>query len=568
MLITVYEEDNSAYFKAKFTTPLTLPKNAEISLLKAYIPRDHNITIDDTNNQLYLQAHSDDPACKTLIQLVNGKYGVGALAVHIQGVINAIQATTEANNLGQLRNLGVYVSATIRDNSVGNETFKFFIRPRTISPSFYYEMNFDSVGNKISGANFEEVKSVAGDTYTIVKTANNLRCSVYDNAGAKKGWDNVCVIQRGLDRQRFAPSPHVNIVKSLPSYNETHTLINWKIGDITAGGGNSFWVGVKQGGSVVDVSGCAVGDLSQISNIGGLVSCLAVYGETANGKNANSVEAFEDVGGTMTSLGALSNNALEGEELIILIPHNASTMSHNEYYIKKLNGIILRINYANAHRYIPLPNQVFNICCGFYNGSGAEDTILNLRSGMDAGYMNAPNDTTKGVGLFESFGKYIEIYLSGANNDNKTLGEDLGFQHEEYDEDSSVGAVVGSALNITNEDDMETNDQKQPYINLNITNLPVNSMSCSQSNSSDIAVGETQHNYSRCVASLPRYNLDDGGFDNLAIVFDDNTQSIKLNNNNEIILSSLDFRLQNCDGSYPTDLLTPSSFVFKVDGVV
>lgn len=57
MLLTIYEEDNSAKFKAKFTTPVTLPKNSSITLLKAYIPRDKKITIDATNNEITLLPH-------------------------------------------------------------------------------------------------------------------------------------------------------------------------------------------------------------------------------------------------------------------------------------------------------------------------------------------------------------------------------------------------------------------------------------------------------------------------------------------------------------------------------
>lgn len=564
MLITIYEEDNSSYFKGKFQTPLTLPKNAEIKLLKAYIPRDHTIVIDNTNNKVSLLAHTNDDNAFVEISLVNGKYGVEALARHIQTQINSVMNTTDTTNVGQLRHLGVYVSASIENNRVGNDTFKFFIRPRTISPSFYYDLNFDSVGNQISGGNFETNKNVGGDTYTIVKTTNNLRCSVYDNAGAKKGWDNNFIIKRNLDRQRFGARRNHNPANNLVALNDTHSLVSFKIGNIS---GNSFWVGLKQTGSALDVSGCPINDLSGLSHMVGCSVCVAVYGETANGKTANRIEIFEDHGGTFTLLGGITDVAVAGDTFIIGVPNNASNAGTMEYYIKLVNGELKRLNVGGGHRLAPPHGQNYEICGGFYNGSGNDNTILELSAGMDAGYLPQAGDTTKGAGKFEFFGRYLKLALSGGNNDNKNLQNTLGYQHAEYEQDNSGnGGGLGDALNQENEEDMITNDEKQPFINVNITNLPISSITASNSNSSDIANGETQHDYSKCVASIPRFNQDDGAFDNLAIMFDDNTQSIKLNNSSECILSSFDFRLQNCDGTYPTDLLTPSSYVFQVSG--
>jgi hypothetical protein len=141
----------------------------------------------------------------------------------------------------------------------------------------------------------------------------------------------------------------------------------------------------------------------------------------------------------------------------------------------------------------------------------------------------------------------------------------LGFTDDDYEDDKTAHGHLPAVIEQANQDDMITNDQRQPYLNMNITNLLVVSYTCSDTNASNVGLHNTQHNFSKCVASLPRYNQD-GSYDNGAIMYDDNTQTIQLNNADECELSSLDVRLQNCDGSYPTDLRTPSSFVLKVSG--
>lgn len=564
MLITIYEEQNSAKFSAKFTTPITLPKNTELSLIKAYIPRDHDLTINGTNDQLTIFIHSKNPLAKQVISIPHGSYGIDEFAKTLQGHIQLATSVVNSTNLGQLSNLTCAITPKIDDNQIANDSIEIYLRPQTLQPNFYYECNFNSVGNLL-GTNFEETTANAQDDYQIEEGNGTLRLAVYqDNTATDKtGWDNVCILDRPIGNKWFAQNTHSDYPNSRPPYNGTHGLMSWTLGD-TQGTQSSFFVGLKQHASAVDLTGITAGDLSHIDQIAGISMGVAIYGDTANGKNAGEIEVFEDVAGTFTSLGTLQNaNIGVGDEIIILLPTNGgASMDGAEYFIKYFNGTIRKLVVNNAHRYIPLATQVLNPVFSFFNGSGAVDTITNLKIGMDAGYQAPALDNTKGVGMFDEYGKYIKVALGGATNDNKNLNATLGFTHDEYEEDGTGANTRVQAIEQSNDGDLKTNDSKQPYLNLNITNLPITSFSC---DNNDPVSGAT-HDYSKCVASIPRFNQDDGHFDNLAIVFDDNTQTIKLNNKSEIILSSLDCRLQNCDGSYPLDLLTPSSFVFKVSG--
>tara|TARA_R110000822_G_scaffold6395_9_gene27090 strand:+ start:420 stop:1112 length:693 start_codon:yes stop_codon:yes gene_type:complete len=220
-------------------------------------------------------------------------------------------------------------------------------------------------------------------------------------------------------------------------------------------------------------------------------------------------------------------------------------------------------------RYMPLSNQNYQPAYGIF-ATSLTPQLKEIKWGMDAGYTatEAGGTTTKGLGRYANFGRYCALILNGANNANKDLKTTLGFANDDYVEDERANAdtYALATLHETSTTNLVTNEQRQPFINMNITNLPISSVSCSHANSSDITVGETQHDYSKCIASMPRFNQDDGHYNNDCVIFDNNTQSIKLHNNDEIILSQLDIRLQNCDGTYPTDLLTPSSYVFKISG--
>lgn len=564
MLISIYEEKNSANFSAKFTTPITLPKNAELSLLKAYIPRDHDIIIDDTNKQLTIYIHSKDPTAKAVVSIPKGVYGVEEFANELQSTLRTDTLVVNTLNLGQLHSLTAEVKASLDNNQVANDSFSIYLRPQSLYPNFYYELNFIATGNDLNGNTTIEKKTDT-DNITITYGNQTLRCEVYtDQAGtAKTGWDNAVIIDKAIGRQWFSPRKHPDYVNDLPPINDTHSVVSFTLGDIQ-GESASILFGLKQHGTDLDFTSIATQDLDQVINMKGYETAFVFYGDTANGKVAGSFEIYENLAGTFTKLGGSSSSLGTGDVIMQVIPNNTDALSVGcEYYIKFLNGKITKINLSSSpHRYIPANTQVLNPCFGFFNPTGTTNTITDLKIGMDAGYMPTAIDATKGAGKFDEYGKYIKVALGGAGNDNKSLNTVLGFSSETYEEDGTSGAVRVDAISIKNEGDMITNDSKQPYLNLNITNLPITSFTC---DNNDSVFGAT-HDYSRCVACIPRYNQDNGHFDNLSIIFDDNTQTIKLNNKSEIILSSLDIRLQNCDGSYPKDLLTPASFVFKISG--
>jgi hypothetical protein len=579
MLITLYEEDNSSRFSSKFTTPLILPKNATIQLLKAYIPRNHQITIDNTNNQISLLLHTKDTDVVEHFVLNNGNYGLQAFANELIRIFTENRNTDETNNSGQLRHFIFNVDVDTKDNNnAGADAITISVGANSHNLDFYYHMDFTDAGNLISSeadGNFEKAMD-SGGTFTIAKGDGSLRCShKHDGGGnAIAKWDNHAVIVRDLVRNCFGATTENNMkdddVMRL-AYPNQHTLISFKINNLVANG-NSFWIGIRKSGTAIDTTGVVNNQLDQVPNITGFEACMVFYGTTANGKTAGTCEFFENVAGTITRVGgftsARTTPLVQNDKFMMLIPLNDNGTTDPITYKLFKTGQASRYNPRMVgHRFIPSEADNYELCFGFYN-DGATIPFTNLMCGMNAGYKTTADPPVKGVGKFDVFGKYAKLFLNGAGataNNGKNLKSTLGYAQDDYEEDKTAHGHEPVFLTQANEGDMITNDQKQPYLNVNINNLPVISYTCADPNASNIGLRNTQHNLSKCVASIPRFNAD-GSFDNGALIFDDNTQSIQLNNADECELSSLDIRLQNCDGTYPTDLRTPSSFVFKVSG--
>ena len=110
------------------------------------------------------------------------------------------------------------------------------------------------------------------------------------------------------------------------------------------------------------------------------------------------------------------------------------------------------------------------------------------------------------------------------------------------------------------------NSANQPFINLKITNLPIDSIACDSVDSATRVTGEVHHSSSKTIACLSRYDADGSGkYTDVTIMTDaQNESTIHLKNASEITLNSLDFELRNGDGSVPTDLASPLGLVIEI----
>ena len=336
----------------------------------------------------------------------------------------------------------------------------------------------------------------------------------------------------------------------------------------------SFWVGITKDTSTIDTTGCTDDDLSTMSAALGIEACVVFYGKTQNGKTKGTIEFFEDLNGVFTSLGSLDvGRRVKGDEFALCLPENDGEDNTIKYKFKDNanDGLWKGIN-AGSNPARPKPNKDENyfMCGGFFEGSGTDTPISEMFFGGDPNisYIAGGNDV--GSGHFSHYGKAGTIWIGGARTNNKNINTTIGQEDTtlKLESENTGGSVLDKTF--FNPEALVHYDglANQPYLNLNIKNLPIHSIGCDSTDSATRDGRNTIHSSTKTIASLPRYNTNgDGDFDNIVIQSDaQNEQTIELRNKEEMILNSLDFNLRNGDGSVPTDLTTPIGLVLQVKG--
>ena len=574
MLISLFENTNAAKFSSILDTTLTIPKNATIRLNKAFIPRNHIIRIDATNNCISVNFHNERQSESLNLNLTQGDYGIDALVTHINTVAIAFIG---AKGTGQFSDFDFEVDY---DRSLGIEAGCLALEMRGNSPyaDFWATINWGR--DTASQDWFQDFSAVAGaaDTYTIPLSNDDMRCSVLSSGGGDiKTWNNHWGLNKVITRTWWSgESTVVPGARDHPMVPHNWSGFKFVIGDAftEAGKDNSFWMGITQDLSQIDMSTIANTDLSAISSAKGLLACAVFYGETANGKTKGSLEIFEDLNGTLTSVLVLTTGVLtpkKGDEFAVVLPQNLAgdTAKALQYRFK--------LAAENDWRYVSVPNlanrpkppstENLYMCGGFYNGSGTDVTINNMKFGGDPNMSFETGALNTGSGHFSHYGRAGKIYLAGARNNNKDITTDLGFTVDSYEKTEANPKNI-LAVEFPNEAEAihYDNSANQPFINLNITNLPIDSISCASTDSTTLGGGQVHHSSSKTISALPRYNADgDGLFTNVTIQADaQNEPTIRLNNASEIILNSLDFELRNGDGTVPTDLGVPLGIVLDI----
>ena len=410
-----------------------------------------------------------------------------------------------------------------------------------------------------------------------------MRCASLQNGGADfKTWKNHWGLKKFLTRNWWDKQKEYDFdaTRDRPYYNSVWTGFSFKIGDAFSevGKDNSFWIGLAEDVDAVDTSLCVDNDLSSLVNMKGVEACLVFYGETANGKNKGDMEIIENIDGVFTRLGGVSSSnpysVKKNDFVCFILPENDGTSTNLPitYGVKNVTVDNEWRNFnggGTANRPKPPVTKQYNVVGGFFNGSGTDDTILDMRFGGNPNMSYIAGDADIGSGYFSDYGKSGQIYIGGALANNKTVNESLGFgDAERLNAVNNSGGVIDHTFNNTDELIHYDNTANQPYINLNLKNLPISSIACADTDATTRDGQNTHHSFTRTCAVLPRYNLDgDGQYDNITIQADGNNESvIKLRNKDEITLNTLEFSFRNGDGTIPTDLAVPLGIVIDIDG--
>lgn len=578
MLISVYENNNAVNFSSKLDTTLTLPKNATIKLMKAYIPRNHIIEIDGTNDQLGINLHNKRQSDSKLVSLTQGLYGVKAFMEHLETRLNAsvgLKGTEQNSDF-------TFECDYQKSVGVGQDAISIRITGNSIYADFWAMINWTRqiAGNDwVDGLDKEEPN---GTTYTLTGAGQSLRCSVFQLTAnpntAQTTWDNHWGLNKVLTRNWFQKNATFDPAndRSFPvvPFNWSGFKFTLNQGFDVVGKDFSFWMGITKDVSTIDTTACTDGDISTLGSALGIEACAVFYGRTQNGEIKGSVEFFEDINGTFTNMGAtIVGEIVNGDEFALCIPENNGEDNTIKYKFKDNtgDGLWKEIDLGNnPNRPKPNKDENYYMCGGFFEGSGTDVPIAEMFFGGNPDMSFVDDGNNVGSGFFSHYGKAGTIWIGGARTNNKNLNETIGQDATtlKLEAENNGGSVLDKTY--FNPDALVHYDglANQPYLNLNIRNLPINSIGCDSTDSATRDGRNTMHSSTKTIACLPRYNTNgDGDFDNIVVQCDaQNEQTIELRNKEEMILNSLDFNLRNGDGSIPTDLTTPIGIVLQVKG--
>ena len=577
MLISVYENNNAVNFSSKLDTTITIPKNATIKLMKAYIPRNHIIEIDGTNDQLGINLHNKRQSDSKLVNLTQGLYGVDAFMEHLESRLNATVGAKGTEQNSDFRFQCDYQKSA----GVGEDAISIRIIGNSIYADFWVSMFMERASGSDDWADDFVKEEPLLTTYTIVNSGQTFRLSEFkltaDNT-PQTTWDNHWGLNKVLTRNWFGKN---NVYDPANDRSFPVVPFNWSGFKFTLNDGfdvvgkdYSFWMGITKDVSTIDTTGCTDDDLSTFGNALGIEACAVFYGKSQDGETKGTVEFFENLNGTFTNMGATEvGEVVKGDEFAFCLPENDGEDNNIKYKYKDNNGdgqwkeLDLGNNPAR-----PKPNkdENFFMCGGFFEATGTDFAFSELFFGGNPNMAFVDDGNNTGSGFFSHYGKAGTIWIGGARTNNKNLNETIGQDATtlKLEAENNGGSVLDKTY--FNPDALVHYDglANQPYLNLNIKNLPINSIGCDSTDSATRDGRNTMHSSTKTIACLPRYNTNgDGDFDNIVVQCDaQNEQTIELRNKEEMILNSLDFNLRNGDGSIPTDLTTPIGLVLQVKG--
>ena len=584
MLISVYENKaNPVKFSSKLDTTVTLPKNATIKLNKAFIPRNHIVSITDANNSISVNFHNERQSDATLsIPVANGNYGV-------EEFITLLNASAAARIGGQGEGQNSDFSLVFeydRTLGVGAGCIVCELRGNKPYANFWARMNWSrtSVGAEQTWNDAFDEFAAATDTMTIIKSDDDMRCSLLETTIGnvnKKTWTNHWGLKKIITNNWWEKvnvyEPALTLIR--PQLGHNWGGVSFNIGSALneVGKDNSFWVGITKSIDAIDTSLCTDSDISTLDQMNGVLACIAFYGETANGKNKGDVEIFENLNGTFTSLGVILASTgdvpIKDDTICICVPQNSATEIQKtfEYHVRhNADGADWTEINAGSLSSRPKPAGTDNLFMvgGFYNSSGGDLTIKDMKFGGNSEMPYDDAGLNAGSGFFSHYGRAGQVHLSGASNNNKDMSTVLGFS------EAKLEGVESNPFNILSKDFISEldlvhfdNSANQPFINLKITNLPIDSIACDSVDSATRVAGEVHHSSSKTIACLSRYDADGSGkYTDVTIMTDaQNESTIHLKNASEITLNSLDFELRNGDGSIPTDLASPLGLILEIN---
>lgn len=546
MLITIYNDQNSTHFSQDFAENVILPKNSTLKLTNALIPLSHNFVVAEAKT-LKLKVNDKRLGVGATNDCVinAGTYTLDQLAHHIR---TTFQTSLDANKA----RCKILISYDETQGYAPN-VFKIQIQAESLN---YNQQLFFAWGTANFSAKFRNSKNaVLIDTltrqsaYVADPESNVFGCKTLQKTGADiQTWAWNFNLNMPL---QFWNDPDAiggdNKPPSIHNVNSPYASVSW----LNQGTSTNYIVCLSNGVGVPNSSFIADNNFDKYINIQNVANIILVVNQTNGAFTAGEVYLYEWDGGSMSLVGKYEDVASpindqtefgislqEGQPPLYSMRKNGSTTWE---HISINNGAV-RWNVDAGHAY--------TFTYSSYGATGNSDTDANIANLVGT---FKPDDIP-----VEDFGQFIQFGFNG----NTELQEDLGFDNATYTDDKT-GTNDKADLQFSNEDKIavqgeELGLKKVPYVNFQIASLPIVSYSNTDTEQQGLTCSKT-------LASIPRYD-EMGNYENVNNLTYAPTipNEIKLNNAEEIVLSRLDFKLQQADGSYPVDLSLPQAYVIDV----
>lgn len=542
MLLTVYSNELSNNFRVDLKDNIILPPYTTIKMTNALLSLAHNFVIEeDTPIKIRYNNVANSP--NTFV-INAGTYTLAQLAQHIELRINQ-----NANNNG-IRNMKCSMTYDL-DKGYNAGCFNIQLELTSLDVNLFRVndwtvANFDTFSLLSDTALIDNAlitRSMDGDENYMGATALSLGGTNVES------WAYCSINKEVIIENWLEPTTKTNQDQTPTVHKQPYGSLIFKDND-------------QQDTSYAVLLNSADINFASLSLSNGDFDAITEYPNTpivilyqkSNGTVDGEVVIYENPDGS--GLTEVYRNTLDGGGEFIGV--SLSNGNSPEYFYASDGDDWTRLQASPSATGRFTFNNGDNLRFGFTSygicaSTDVED--LQISSIFSSGKINTDIN-------LNGYGQYVE--LDWNNNNNNDFGKLLGFDEDKYISDTTSSNPAELAkIDQSNEDKVSvlgysTGAKTAPYINVNIDNLPIVSYGCNSTD--DQFIGQN-----KCIASIPRYDFQ-GDFElNYNLVYNPvEANVIRLNNANEISLSSLDFRLQQADGTYPIDIVSPKSFVLDL----
>jgi hypothetical protein len=208
-----------------------------------------------------------------------------------------------------------------------------------------------------------------------------------------------------------------------------------------------------------------------------------------------------------------------------------------EYYYTKL-GVWQKVDIIDGRqRYTVQTDDDLAPAWSIFDTSAADQDVLRIVGGSLTN------------GDISDYGRYVKAEL------NTLFASALGFTASPYIADD--GQIANLKFSNEEEFDIEETSENCPFVNVNITNLPLKAFVNYDTKQTGLSNAPT-------LGAISRFDRNGSMTAPEALYMDYPTHNVLLDNANEIYISQLKFQIRDADGKIPTDLDSPLSLVFEL----